>query len=147
MAEKQLYANTVIPGPSSSAAAVPVNRIYRGMSTVGNPFNGFALYDIDLIKQDIINHFHIRQGEKLSNPAFGCIIWDLLFDPLTPGLKDAIAKNVSDIVNYDPRVIVDKIIVSEYEQGIQIECEMTYLPHNISEALRFRFDQDNSILQ
>ena len=147
MAEKRLYATTVIPGASSSAAEVPSSRIYRGMSTVGNPFNGFSLFDIDLIKQDIINHFHIRQGEKLSDPSFGCIIWDLLFDPLTPDLKDAIAKNVSEIVNYDPRVNADNITVSEYGQGIQVECELTYLPHNISESLRFRFDQDNNILQ
>jgi phage baseplate assembly protein W len=146
MAEKSLYSRTVIPS-NRQLSATPISRTYRGISTVGDPINGFSLYDISLIKQDIVNHFHIRQGEKLERPEFGCIIWDLLFDPLTENLKEAIAQNVTEIVNYDPRVKVDSIIVSQYESGIQIECELTYLPYNISEALRFRFDQENNLLQ
>lgn len=143
--EKSLYGRTIIPANEPDAAA-PTGRTYRGLSTVSNSSNSFALYDLALIKQDLINHFHVRQGEKLENPEFGCIIWDLLFDPLTEDLKEAIAQNVTDIVNYDPRVKADQIIVNQYESGIQIECLLTYLPYNISEALRFRFDQDNNIL-
>lgn len=143
--EKSLYGRTVIPANQQDTAG-PISRTYKGLSTVSNPSNSFALYDLALIKQDLINHFHIRQGEKLENPEFGCIIWDLLFDPLTEDLKEAIAQNVSDIVNYDPRVTVDQLIVSQYESGIQVECELTYLPYNISEQLRFKFDQDNNIL-
>ncbi len=129
--EKSLYGRTVIPTNQAQKAA-PSGRTYRGLSTVANDSKTFALYDISLIKQDLINHFHIRQGEKLENPEFGTIIWDLLFDPLTEDLKELIATNVTDIVNYDPRVKVDKLIVSQYESGIQIECELTYLPYNIS---------------
>ena len=44
------------------------SRAYRGISTVDPNANGFNLYDLALIKQDIINLFHIRQGEKLENP-------------------------------------------------------------------------------
>ena len=94
-----------------------------------------------MIKQDILNHFHIRQGERLQNPEFGTIIWDLLFEPLTEELKSAIIKNVEDIINYDPRVRADEIILTTYDSGIQIECTLTYMPYNISESLRFRFDQ------
>ena len=93
------------------------------------------------IKQDILNHFHVRQGERLQNPEFGTIIWDLLFEPLTEELKSAIIKNVEDIINYDPRVRADEIILTTYDSGIQIECTLTYMPYNISESLRFRFDQ------
>jgi len=126
--------------------AVPTGRAYRGLSTISNPTGSFTLYDLSLIKQDIVNHLHIRQGEKLENPEFGCIIWDLLFDPLTEELKDIIAENVTQIMNYDPRVKVDSLIVSQYESGIQVECNLTYLPYNISEQLRFRFDEENNIL-
>ena len=143
--EKSLYGRTVVASNQRDSAA-PTSRTYKGLSTVSNPSNSFALHDLALIKQDLINHFHIRQGEKLENPTFGTIIWDCLFDPLTEDLKEAIAQNVTDIVNYDPRVKVDSLIVSQYESGIQIECELTYLPYNISEQLRFRFDQDNNIL-
>jgi phage baseplate assembly protein W len=146
MADKSLYNNTVISN-NKPASAAPPSRAYRGISTVSSPVNGFSLYDVNLIKQDLINHFHIRQGEKLENPTFGTIIWDLLFDPLTEEIKEAIRKNVTDIVNYDPRVRIDGIAVAAYESGIQIDCTLTYLPYNISEQLRFKFDQDNGIMQ
>lgn len=143
--QKNIYGRIIIPA-NEQKTSVPTSRTYRGLSTVGNPSNSFALYDLALIKQDIINHFHIRRGEKLENPEFGTIIWDVLFDPLDEQLKELIAQNVTEIVNYDPRVKVDQLVVSQYESGIQIECELTYLPYNISEAIRFRFDQDNNIL-
>jgi phage baseplate assembly protein W len=141
--EKNLVSRIKIPGNKN--VKYVTSRTYRGLSTVAES-GSFALYDIGLIKQDIINHFHIRRGEKLENPKFGTIIWDILYEPLTPELKDLVAEDVTTIINYDPRVKVDRIIVSEYESGLQIECELTYLPYNISERLRYRFDQANSIL-
>ena len=98
-----------------------------------------------IIKQDLINHFNIRQGEKLSDPTFGCIIWDALFEPLTDQLKDAIVKNVTNIVNNDPRTAVSQVAVTEFEQGIQIECTLQYLTYNISEKLKLQFDKRNGL--
>ena len=117
-------------------------KAYRGFSTVNPENNTFQAYDLSLIKQDLINHFNIRQGEKLSDPTFGCIIWDAFFDPLTEKLKQAITENVTAIVNFDPRTSASEIQVSEYEAGLQIECTITYLQYNISEQLRIDFDKD-----
>lgn len=142
--EKNLISRTVVQG--NQKQTVVGSRTYRGLSTIADPTGSFALYDIALIKQDIINHFHIRKGERLERPEFGTIIWDALFEPLTEELKEIIAQDVTTIINFDPRVKVDRIVVSEYESGLQIECELTYLPYNISEQLRFQFDQDNNIL-
>ena len=69
-----------------------------------------------------------------------------VFEHLTVEVKDLIIQNVSTIINHDPRVRVQNVIVSEYESGIQIECEITYLIYNISENLRFKFDKDNNLL-
>lgn len=136
--EKNLYKRvTVSTGPQQGTSG----RAYRGFSTVNENTEGYALYDFELIKQDIINHFHIRQGEKLSDPKFGTIIWDVLFEPFTDAVKQAIIKNVTDIVNYDPRVSVQQILVDTYESGITVDCTISYLPYNISEQLQFRFDQ------
>lgn len=117
-------------------------RAYKGLSTVNPDNKSYALYDIGLIKQDLLNHFHIRQGEKLENPEFGTIIWDVLFEPLTDSLKEAIITNVTDIINSDPRINATGIVVDQYESGIQIECDLTYLPYNISEQMKFSFDKD-----
>ena len=118
------------------------SRAYRGISTVDPNANGFNLYDLALIKQDITNLFHIRQGEKLENPEFGTIVWDALYEPLTEDLKEAIAENVTEIVNYDPRVTVNNVTIDQYESGLQISVSLTYLPYNISESLLLTFDQN-----
>lgn len=121
-------------------------KTYRGVSTVNLTRKSIVLFDIELIKQDIINHFHIRQGEKLSDPSFGTILWDVLFEPLTTTLKDKIINNVTQIINYDPRVNVDRIVLDEYASGISIECTLTYLPYNFSETMKLKFDEKNGLL-
>jgi phage baseplate assembly protein W len=145
MADQRLYNDIVVK--NNRVQSTPVkSRAYRGLSTVGKSVGNTVAYDLELIKQDLINHLHIRQGEKLENPEFGTIVWDLLFEPLTESLKEAVAKNITEIVNYDPRVQVERIVVDEYEAGIIIECELTYLPYNITEQLVFKFDEANGLL-
>jgi len=142
--EKQLYKQINIK--SNQKDTVPGSRVHRGISTVNPENTNVVLYDIALIKQDILNHFHIRQGEKLSDPEFGTIIWDALFEPLTPALKDAITQNVQRIISSDPRVRAENVIVDQYESGLRIEASLTYLPYNISESLRLTFDENAGFL-
>ena len=121
-------------------------KTYKGFSTINPSAENFGLFDFDLIKQDLLNHFNIRQGERLMNPQFGTIIWDLLFEPLTEEVKYSITQNVNAIINYDPRIIADEVIVTAYESGIQIQCMLTYRPYNIRQALQLRFDSANGLL-
>lgn len=139
-----LYEKITLPAAPNIDSVAP--KMYRGFSTVNADTENFSLYDIALIKQDLINHFYVRQGERLMNPTYGTVIWDLLFEPLTENLKDLILQNVNSIINYDPRVNAERVVVTSYESGIQIECLLTYLPYNISEALKLRFDQANGLL-
>jgi phage baseplate assembly protein W len=141
----KLYEKIVIKGANTSQT-IPGTKTYKGFSTVSPEANSFSLFDFSLIKQDILNHFHIRQGERLENPEFGTVIWDVIFEPLTEELKDLIRKNVETIINYDPRVQADDVIVTSYESGIQIECTLIYLPYNIAESLQLRFDQENGLV-
>lgn len=144
MASK-LYNKVVINGPAQQQVAIG-SKTYKGFSTVSPISESFALYDLQLIKQDILNHFHIRIGERLEQPEFGTIIWDVLFEPLTEEITTLITRNVETIINYDPRVRAEQIIVTAYESGIQIECTLVYYPYNIQESLRFRFDQANGLI-
>jgi phage baseplate assembly protein W len=118
---------------------------YKGFNS-SNSADGFKLYDIDLVKQDLINHFYIRKGEKLENPAFGTIIWDMIFEQFTEEVKSLIAQDVEDIINYDPRIGVNGIIVDSTEQGIRIEADITYLPFNVNERMTFNFDKNKKII-
>jgi phage baseplate assembly protein W len=144
-ANQKLFNKVVLKGPAGRAN-VPGSKTYKGFSSVSGDSKSYSLYDLALIKQDIINHFHIRQGERLENPTFGTIIWDVLFEPLTEDLKQLIVKNVEQIINYDPRVNANSVIVTTYESGLQIECTLTYLPYNIQESLQFKFDQANGLI-
>jgi phage baseplate assembly protein W len=145
--EKSLYKEIKVKSNKNLDQIADSGPTYKGFSTVSSESNSHVLYDIALIKQDIINHFHIRQGEKLSDPEFGTIIWDIIFEPLTEDVKNAIIQNVSRIVNYDPRVQVNQITVDSYETGILVECELAYLTYSIVEKLQFKFDEAAGFLQ
>lgn len=108
--------------------------------------NKFKSYDIDLVKQDIINHFYIRKGEKLMNPDFGTVIWDLLFEPFTEEVKRLITQDVEQIINYDPRIAINGVTIDATDMGIRIEADLTYLPFNINERMVFNFDKENNII-
>jgi len=119
--------------------------MYRGFSTVGR-VRKFRLTDFDLIKQDLINHFYIRKGEKLMNPEFGTIIWNVIHEPFTEELKSIISADVKAIATYDPRISIDNIIVREYETGIQIELNLRNLQTNQTNLMNLRFDNQSKTL-
>jgi phage baseplate assembly protein W len=49
-------------------------------------------------------------GERVMRPRFGCKIWDLLFEPVTPGLMGLIAQAVQQAVGqWEPRVDVEEV--------------------------------------
>lgn len=139
-----LYSRISLKSPNNVEVVVP--KMYKGFSTVSTETENYNLYDFKLIQQDLLNHFYIRQGERLMQPEFGTIIWDLLFEPLTEEVKNIITQNVDSILNSDPRISASQVIVTTYESGIQIECELTYLPYNLSQKMQLRFDQSNGII-
>jgi phage baseplate assembly protein W len=133
----------------SSATAVVVENqgmfTYKGFSSKETAKN-YKLYDIDLVKQDLINHFYIRKGEKLENPAFGTVIWDMLFEQFTEDVKNIIAKDVEDIINFDPRIAVNEVQIDSTDQGIRIQADIVYIPFNVNERMTFNFDKTNSTI-
>lgn len=144
--ETKLYKEIKVTSSQRNKIYTGDKKTYKGISTVNPDSTNAVLYDIALIKQDIINHFHIRQGEKLSDPTFGTIVWDILFEPMTEQIRSLITKNVTRIVNSDPRVNIDRVIVDDYEHGIQIECDLRYIQYNISERMRLQFDENAGFL-
>ena len=133
---------------ATAAAVVSENQgmfTYKGFSSKETAKN-YKLYDIDLVKQDLLNHFYIRKGEKLENPAFGTVIWDMLFEQFTEDVKNIIAKDVEDIINYDPRIAVNEVQIDSTDQGIRIQADIVYIPFNVNERMTFNFDRTNSTI-
>ena len=102
---------------------------------------------IELVKQDLLNNFNIRKGEKLENPNFGTNLWNYLFDPLDADTKDAVIREVEAVINYDPRVALDQLEVFEAENGLQVKITVLYIGYAIGETLNLLFDSEQGLLQ
>lgn len=118
---------------------------YKGFSTLSSSKN-FRLTDFALIKQDILNNFNIRKGEKLMNPTFGTIIWNILHEPFTADLQAVITQDVQAVASYDPRVSFENIVVTEYDQGLQIEVQLRYVLTNQVNTMLMNFNGTTNTL-
>ena len=114
--------------------------LYNGFSTL-NSTKKFRLTDFELVKQDLQNSFSIRKGEKLMNPEFGTVIWDMIFEPLSEETKNIIMQDIKRIVSSDPRISAQNVVVTEYDRGLQIELDLIYVPTNQIGQLILNFDQ------
>jgi phage baseplate assembly protein W len=118
---------------------------YNGFSTLVNK-KKYTLTNFALAKQDLLNYFQIRKGEKLMQPNFGTIIWSQLFEPLTETVQTTITNDITRIVGYDPRLSATRIQVSQQSNGIQIQLTLNYIPTNQSETLLLNFDNNSQTL-
>ena len=116
--------------------------VFKGFSTY-NRTKRYTLTDFNLVKQDIFNHFNIRKGEKLMRPEFGTNIWDLLFEPFGNEITSAIDQEVRALVAQDPRVRLEKVNISTYDNGINIAISLVFVPLNLGDVLYLKFDLEN----
>jgi phage baseplate assembly protein W len=119
--------------------------LYKGFSTY-NRTKKFRLTDHELIKQDLFNNFNVKKGEKLMQPNFGTIIWNMMFEPLTEETRSLMVDDVKRIVAYDPRTRATNVIVTQFEYGIQIEIELLFIDTNQVDVLAFNFDNQSQTL-
>jgi phage baseplate assembly protein W len=118
-----------------------LSQFYKGFSTVDPTNRGSKLYDFDLIKQDILNQFNTRKGQRVMNPKFGTIVWDILMEPMTFQIKDLLTQDITTICNSDPRVYPLDISINEYPEGYIIEITLAMKNTNESSVLKLAFDQ------
>ena len=120
--------------------------LYKGFSTLGGEFTSTKLTDHDLIKRDLLNHFAIKKGEKVGNPGFGSGVLDLVFEPLTEEVKNLLLEEIQAVINNDPRVALQELLVDEYENGIQAQVSLLYVLDDQLETMIINFDrQDGTI--
>jgi phage baseplate assembly protein W len=137
----------ITPGQYTANQAVIKTQIYSGYSSVNaDTLGNTKLYDLDLIKQDLINQFNTRQGERLMNPTFGTIIWGLIFEPFTDDVKQAIVDDISRICNSDPRVVPTQIELNEQEYGILLELTLQTVASNQTANMKIEFDKSSGLI-
>jgi len=116
--------------------------LYKGFSTISGSAN-YRLTDFDLVKQDLINHFNIKKGQKLMNPDYGTVIWDLIFEPFNDATKQAIETDIKRVVASDPRIGVRSAVITQYDRGVQIELDLVFVQTNQVGTLAIQFDQQS----
>lgn len=114
---------------------------YKGFSTIDQT-KKFRLTDLELIKRDLLNHFAIRKGEKLMNSNFGSIIWNVMFEPLTADVKALVVDDIQRVINSDPRIRVDNVLVDQLDLGLQVQIDLTILPDNYSDVISLQFNRE-----
>lgn len=67
-------------------------------------------------------------GERLMRPTFGCEIWDLLFEPITPNLLGQIAHVVFNALGqWEPRVEVDSVTpIGDQDDSSLVHIQIEY---------------------
>lgn len=87
------------------------NNTFVGFSTSAEKSGrrSWILYDVELIKQDLMNHFHTRLGERVMRPEFGCRIWDYIMEPNIEQVRNEIVAECERVVRLDTRLDVDEI--------------------------------------
>ena len=133
---------TISPSSNVQNSSTNYNtpKIYRGFSSNNPNARSGVLYDADLIKQDIYNHFMTTKGERVMLPDFGSIIWNYLYEPLDEQTKEAIRLDAEDIVGQDPRVVLESAEVDGFEHGIIVNLRLIILPQNVSEQMAIEFN-------
>ena len=119
---------------------------FRGYSSIGTNFLNPVLYDLALAKQDLLNHFHTRKGERIMMPEFGSIVWDMLFEPLDEYTINLIDADVRSIIKADPRWLLQSVSISESPNALNIEVIVTYLPTDESVVLPLVYDKGTNTL-
>lgn len=118
-----------------------IDHFYKGFSSIDDSRVNTNLYDFDLIQQDIINTFRTKKGERVMNPEFGSIIWDLIMEPLTESTREALRDDIKTICTFDPRVTPTRMDLTEYPEGYVLEVTLQINGTDQSSNMRLVFDR------
>jgi|TARA_R110002167_G_scaffold15332_6_gene61181 phage baseplate assembly protein W len=116
-----------------------------GYTTVNQTNASLRLKDLELAKRDLLNHFHIRKGEKWTNPDFGSNLPYYVFQPLDDTTIEMIREEVYNVVTHDPRFelsVDNSVTVSKKDQTVTVAVELLYLPSTTATDLQIIFDTD-----
>lgn len=130
---------------------------YRQLQNKAPLYKGFSTYefdrikrtrmtDIDIVKMDILNHLYTRKGERLMMPGFGSDVPEMLFEPLDEMLVADMQREISRVVNYDPRVeLIDiQVYPIEAQQSITAIVNLRYIELDIQDTLELNLELKGS---
>lgn len=133
-------ANAVYQQPAQQKS-----HLYKGFSSLDENNPSSKLFDLDLIKQNILNQFNTKKGSRVMNPTFGSDIWDILMEPMTPAVRDQLISDVKRVCTSDPRVTPTQMDITEYSDGFLLELTLLVNSTNQSGSMKITFNQQLGI--
>ena len=115
--------------------------LFKGFSTVQGPKTR-KLHDIELAKQDLKNHFHTKRGERVMNPSFGSMIWQLMFEPWNDSTEEAVKEDCVEIVAKDPRWRLEGVETYSSDNALSVQLRLFYQPADQLEMMALEFDRE-----
>ena len=119
--------------------AIQVKKFYKGFSTRFYEELGgdMALYNIECIKEDLLNEIFTVLGERVYTPGFGTQIPLMVFELNDASSYDVIRGDLQRVINNDPRVkLLDLSIVQLADQtAVAAIAKILYLEFNVTHDL------------
>jgi phage baseplate assembly protein W len=115
---------------------------FKGFSTVDQVRAPYTLTDAELVKRDLLNELYTRKGERVMRPNFGSIVWDLLMDPSTAQLDEAIKDDINTIVKRDPRITLLDTRILVLDHAIRAEIDLRFVPTDTVDTLYLEYQRD-----
>ena len=113
-----------------------------GYSSIDDNKKSNKLYDIDLIKQNLLNQFMCPIGSRWRMPSWGSIIWNRLFDDLTESLIEEIEDDCTRIVQSDERLSLISTNITKENHGLIILLQIRYVPQNITFDMYVNYNEN-----
>ena len=89
--------------------------------------------DVEAIKRSVRNLVNTNFYERPFHPELGCGARQLLFEPFTPVTSIFLRRKIEEVItNYEPRVRLDQVIVTESPDRNAIEVRVVFYCMNIA---------------
>src|SRR5512139_467052 len=88
-------------------------------------------YDLDAVKNAVLNLLRTNQGEKAFKPSYGGDIRSLLFEPLTSANQELLKRKWNEMLKmWEPRAVINnlQITAENNEVYILVECALKERP-------------------
>ncbi len=91
---------------------------------------------IQIVKQNFKMLILTNQGEKCMDPLFGCSIRRLLFENISPNIKETIQETIlKQVEKYMPFLSVNNIDVQTVDNTLNVRIFYTIIPLSVSDVL------------
>ena len=84
-------------------------------------------YDIDALKNSLLNLFSTSPGDKILSPEFGIDLREYIFEPITRERAFDLQRKVfTGITRFEPRLLVDSVVVMPNFDAMEYSISINY---------------------